>query len=72
MDRLLATFVPFGMLWLLISYSAYKGLTSKNIALKFVFWLYVAGNAFAFPVGTAIAGLSAWLCRDIRQREGRR
>lgn len=62
----LGTFIPFGALWLLICYGAYKGLTSENIALKFVFWAFVVGHAIAFPVGTAIAGAAIWLWRELR------
>jgi len=62
----LAIFVPCAVLWALFCYGAYRGLTSDNIILKFVFWLYVVGNVFVFPVGTAIAGVSIWLWRDLR------
>lgn len=56
----LAIFVPFAVLWALFCYWAYKGLTSEKAVLKFVFWLYVVGNVFGFPVGTAITGVSIW------------
>ena len=61
----LAIFVPCAVLWSLFCYGAYKGLTSKNPVLKFVFWSNVVGNVFGFPVGTAIAGVSIWLWRDL-------
>ena len=64
----LPIFVPFSLLWALFCYSAYKGLTSENAVLKFVFWANVAGNKFASPVGTAIAGVSIWLWRDLRKQ----
>jgi hypothetical protein len=64
----LAIFVPCSVLWASFCYCAYRGLTSENAILKFVFWLYVAGNLFAFPVGTAIAGISIWLWRDLRKQ----
>lgn len=63
----LAIFVPFAVLWALLCYGAYKGLTSEKAVLKFVFWSYVVGNVFGFPVGTAIAGVSIWLWRDLRR-----
>jgi hypothetical protein len=61
-------FVPLAVLWALFCYGAYKGLTSAKAVLKFVFWLNVVGNVFGFPVGTAIAGVSIWLWRDIRKQ----
>jgi hypothetical protein len=63
----LAIFVPFAVLWAFFCYGAYKGLTSEKAVLKFVFWSYVVGNVFGFPVGTAIAGVSIWLWRDLRR-----
>lgn len=60
-------FIPFAALWALFCYGAYKGLTSGHIALKCVFWVNVVGNAFGFPVGTAIAGVAIWLWRDLRK-----
>lgn len=62
-----SVFVPFTLLWLLFCYGAYKGLTSQKAILKFVFWLYVAGHFFGFPVGTAVAGVSIWLWRNLRK-----
>jgi hypothetical protein len=62
-----STFVPFSVLWALFCYWAYKGLTSQKAVLKFVFWSYVVGNVFGFPVGTAISGVSIWLWRDLRR-----
>jgi len=67
----LAIFVPFALLWSLFCYGAYKGLTSEKAALKFVFWSNVVGNVFGFPVGTAIAGVSIWLWRDVRKQDVR-
>ena len=63
-----AIFVPFAVLWTFFCYWAYKGLTSEKVVLKFVFWSYVVGNVFGFPVGTAIAGVSIWLWRDLRKQ----
>lgn len=63
----LAIFVPFAVLWALFCYCAYKGLTSENAVLKFIFWLFVVGHVFGFPVGTAISGVSIWLWRDLRK-----
>ena len=63
----LAIFVPFAVLWSSFCYLAYKGLTSEKAILKCVFWSYVVGNIFGFPVGTAIAGVSIWLWRDLRK-----
>lgn len=63
----LAIFVPFTVLWSLFCYLAYQGLTSEKAVLKFVFWSHVVGNAFGFPVGTAIAGVSIWLWRELRK-----
>lgn len=64
----LAIFVPFSVLWALFCYWAYQGLTSEKVVLKCVFWSHVVGNAFGFPVGTAIAGVSIWLWRDLRKQ----
>lgn len=64
----LAVFVPCSVLWALFCYGAYKGLTSEKAVLKFVFWSNVVGNVFGFPVGTAIAGVSIWLWRDLRKQ----
>jgi len=63
-----AIFLPFAVLWSSFCYWAYKGLTSEKAVLKFVFWSYVVGNVFGFPVGTAIAGVSIWLWRDLRKQ----
>ena len=63
-----AIFVPIAVLWALFCYWAYKGLTSEKAVLKFVFWSYVVANVFGFPVGTAIAGVSIWLWRDLRKQ----
>jgi hypothetical protein len=63
-----AIFVPFAVLWSSFCYWAYKGLTSEKAVLKFVFWSYVVGNVFGFPVGTAVAGVSIWLWRDLRRQ----
>lgn len=63
---ILTVFVPLALLWSSICYGAYKGLTSEIAALKFVFWLYVVVNAIGFPVGTAIAGVSIWLWRELK------
>lgn len=63
----LATFLPASALWLAVCYGAYRGLASDRAAPGLVFWLYVAGNAIAFPVGTAIAGASVWLWREARK-----
>ena len=65
----LPIFVPFSVLWALFCYWAYKGLTSEKAVLKAVFWSYVVGNVFSFPVGTAIAGVSIWLWRDLRKQD---
>ena len=62
----LTVFLPLALLWSSICYGAYKGLTSEKAVLKFVFWLYVVVNAIGFPVGTAIAGVSIWLWRDLK------
>lgn len=62
-------FVPFGGMWALICYWAYKGLTSEKAVLRFVFWSYVVANVFVFPVGTAIAGVALWLWRDLRKQK---
>ena len=67
----LAIFVPFSVLWSSFCYWAYKGLTSEKPILKFVFWSNVVGNVFGFPVGTAIAGVSIWLWRDLRKQNTR-
>lgn len=64
-----AIFVPSAMLWSLFCYLAYKGLTSQNALLKVVFWLFVVLHVFPFPVGTAIAGVSIWLWRELRTKD---
>lgn len=63
----LAIFAPCAVLWSLFCYCAYKGLTSDNAVLKFMFWLFVVGHVFGFPVGTAISGVAVWLWRDFRK-----
>ena len=62
----LTTFVPFSALWAAFCYGAYKGLASDNAFLKFMFWFHVGCNVFAFPIGTAIAGVAIWLWRTKR------
>ena len=59
--------LPLSALWLLLCYVAYQGLTTGHGVAKIVFWLYVTGNFFAFPTGTAISGLSIWLWRELRK-----
>ena len=61
-----STFLPLALLWSVLCYCAYRGLTSEKAVLKVVFWVYVVGNVFAFPVGTAISGISIWLWRDLK------
>ena len=65
----LTIFVPLAVLWSSFCYCAYKGLTSENAVLKFLFWFYVVCNALGFPIGTAIAGVSIWLWRDLRKQD---
>lgn len=60
------TLLPLGLLWLLICYGAYRGLTGGGVILQIVFWLFVAGHVFAFPVGTAVAAVCIWLWRELR------
>ena len=64
----LGILVPFALLWSLICWCAYRGLTTGGIGFQVVFWLFVAGHLFAFPVGTAIAGLCLWLWRELHPR----
>jgi hypothetical protein len=64
----MGTFVPFSVLWSLFCYGAYRGLTSRKVVLKAVFWVCVMGNIFVFPIGTAIAGVCIWLWRDFRKQ----
>ena len=66
--KALATFVPAALLWGAFCYGAYRGLTSENILLKGLFWIFVTGNFFGFPVGTAIAALSIWPTTFCRMR----
>lgn len=61
-----STLVPFALLWVLICWCAYRGLTSGGAVFQVVFWLFVVGHLFAFPVGTAVAGLCIWLWRELR------
>lgn len=63
-----AVFIPFGLLWTLFCFLAYQGLTGDNVFLKIVFWLFVVGHVFGFPVGTAIAAVSIWLWRELRKQ----
>ena len=65
-------FVPFSALWMLFCYGAYKGLTRPNAFTRLVFWLFVVGHVFAFPVGTAISGACIWLWRDLSRRSNGR
>ena len=58
-------FVPLAALWALLCYGAYKGLTSSNVLLTLLFWLFVVGHFFAFPVGTAFSLVCIWLWRDL-------
>ena len=64
----LAIFVPSAMLWSLFCYLAYRGLTGENVALRVLFWSHVVGHVFVFPIGTAIAGASIWLWRELRKQ----
>lgn len=61
------TFVPLALLWLLLCYASYRGLTSRHRALRAVFWLFVVFHVFVLPVGTAIAGACFWLWRSNRK-----
>lgn len=61
-----STLVPLALLWALICWCAFRGLTGAGTAFRVVFWLFVAGHLFAFPVGTAVAGLCIWLWRELR------
>lgn len=61
----LPIFVPFSVLWALFCYGAYKGLTSPNALSKLVFWVFVVGHVFAFPIGTAISAACIWLWRNL-------
>lgn len=65
----LTNFLPLSLVWSLLCYYAYKGLTSENVVLKSVFWFYVFCNVFIFPIGTAIAGASIWLRLDFIKRK---
>lgn len=56
--------VPFSALWASFCYGAYKGLTGPNAFTRVLFWVFVVGHVFAFPVGTAISGACVWLWRD--------
>lgn len=58
-------FVPCSALWASFCYGAFKGLTSKSAILNLLFWLFVVGHFFAFPVGTAISALCIWLRREV-------
>lgn len=58
--------LPLGAGWLGFCYGAYRGLGSARLPLNILFWLFVALHAFAFPVGTLIAGLCIWLWGDRR------
>lgn len=62
----LATVVIGGALWAGFTFGAYEGLTSPRLWLKFVFWLYVTFNIFAFPVGTAVSAALIWSWRTER------
>ena len=67
----LTIFLPLAVLWSLLCYGAYKGLTSEKFILKIVFWFHVACNVLSFPIGTAVAGVSIWLWRDLRNQDSR-
>lgn len=57
--------LPLSALWMLLCFGAYKGLTRGHALLQILFWVYVVGNFFAFPVGTAISAASIWLWREL-------
>ncbi len=61
----LSIFMPSSALWALFCYGAYKGLTSPNAFSRLLFWLFVVGHVFAFPVGTAISSACVWLWRKL-------
>lgn len=42
-------FAPLTVLWALLCYGTYKGLTSSNIFLTLLFWLFVVGIFLPFP-----------------------
>lgn len=59
--------IPFLPLWALFCYGAYRGLTSDNLFQRVLFWLFVTGHVFVFPVGTVISGALIWLRREWRK-----
>lgn len=59
----LPVFLPLSALWALFCYGAYRGLTSPNVFTNLVFWLFVVGHVFAFPIGTATSAACIWLWR---------
>lgn len=65
----LVVFIPGSLVWLTICYLAFRGLTSPNLFLRFVFWAYVVCNLPLFPVGTALAVISIWLWRELRPQD---
>ena len=67
-EAFLPVFVTLSPLWALFCYGAYKGLTRPNAFTRLVFWLFVVGHVFGFPIGTAISGACIWLWRDLSPR----
>lgn len=57
--------LPGAALWGLFCYGAFRGLTGKNALCNVLFWLFVVGHFFAFPVGTAISGACLWLRSEL-------
>ena len=54
-------FLSITLVWLLFCYGAHKGLTNLNAFGKLVFWLFVIGHFFVFPIGTLFSGVFIWL-----------
>lgn len=65
--QFVAIWAPVAALWMLFCYGAYRGLASRNVALRVVFWLFVLFHVFVFPIGTAISAACLWLSRDMRR-----
>lgn len=65
-----AILIPLAIIWIAVCYGAYKGVTTRRPVLLAVFWVCVIVNLPTFPIGTAIAGASVWLWRELKPGTG--
>jgi hypothetical protein len=65
---LVAIFLPLAVLGALFNWGAYKGLTSSNLFLQGLFWIFVVLHLFNFPIGTAMSVGCIWLWSESRNK----